>query len=62
MQDSEADHEHTVRPTDIHPIVDATVLHETEDLLKLSELHESTMLNNIRTRFKKDIIYVCICL
>eukprot|EP01114_Cavostelium_apophysatum_P017815 TRINITY_DN5376_c0_g1_i1.p1 TRINITY_DN5376_c0_g1~~TRINITY_DN5376_c0_g1_i1.p1 ORF type:complete len:951 (-),score=287.82 TRINITY_DN5376_c0_g1_i1:42-2894(-) len=49
--------EFSAKESDLHPIVDESVLQITDDLLKLSELHEATLLNNIRTRFAQDQIY-----
>ena len=31
-----------------------------DDLIKLKELNESSILDSLRTRFKKDRIYTCV--
>lgn len=46
-----------VNETQLHSIIDNSILEPTEDLLKLNELHESTLLYNIRARYMQDKIY-----
>lgn len=49
--------EYVSKESELHPIIDNYILEPTEDLLKLNELHESTLLYNIRRRYAEDKIY-----
>lgn len=42
---------------DVYPI-SAESLHDTDDMTKLNELHQSLILHNIRQRYNQDTIYV----
>jgi len=46
-----------MRQDQVHRIVSESVLQEVDDMLQLPELHESSILYNIRKRFEKNEIY-----
>lgn len=46
----------SVKESQLHPVVSEEVLETTDDLLKLNELHESTLLHNIRQRYFQNKI------
>ena len=46
-----------VKADDIHPVRDGTLDDDVNDLLLLTELHDSTLLDCVRRRYLNDVIY-----
>ncbi|PRP78597.1 class VII unconventional myosin [Planoprotostelium fungivorum] len=49
--------EHSVKEGQIHPLTTGNTLELLDDMLKLPELHESTLLHNIRGRYAQNQVY-----
>ena len=48
-------------PQAIYPVMNENILQEdVQDLLLLSELHQSTLLNTLRLRYFQDVVYTYI--
>jgi hypothetical protein len=43
--------EYSAKESELHPVLDDATLEIIQDLLKLNELHEATLLQNIRSRY-----------